>query len=719
MSSKLFREHQYIIFDLGLETQQASGGSIDLAEFQVTHFSGQSLGEHLIFDSNFSTIDRAYPSVSEIADSMGEWMAVGERMTGVGQEFIIFADAFGYCPVFYARLNTHKIAISDSFHGVAAAMEKLAVKKTVNLPNYLSALTGSQQQSQTIYSDETMIEEIRVLHPDKFIHMSSANGVSFLPRAQLGTAFRERDYSQALSSALDLSTEIITGMSKFEDVDKRITLSGGVDSRMVLAMLVASGQHGQYKVSSVDPRTWHFKNSRHIVERDIELADLIRKNLDLNWWHPGQRTKVPTGFRESLWAYQGHRSNYHYMFRPMRLFTLQNEPSITLRGGGGEIISSTSAGRIASERFAKSNADDPFKWLGQYFINTRNTIPELHEFVQDYIQRTHKNYAADTIRQSIDNHYFHARNRAHFGHMSYSRTINEVALHMLSNPFLLNASTLISFEDRANNVLVRDIFHQSAPELLNFAFASDEPFLNSKNTSQTPKSAVRGEWVKGYDRAKIGTGSVEFAVGREPRKTSVQSPVDMRQVAKNYLKWAFTLIEELLPTEYKTLVNKQHTLILSRVDTGQPDIYQTVAKAASVLDGFFPQPALGAKLIRYCSPMVERDAASIKPVVINYPSLTLLPEATPPIFEQRPELEYVNSGFQIVTNFHAESEHEFQFAYYLLRDGERVANRWYQREPYVFFEGPFEPGRYQAISHVRVQDESKPTYFSKSSVVEI
>jgi hypothetical protein len=719
MSSQLFREHQYIIFDLGTERQQVPGDSVDLAGFQVTHFSGQALGEQLIFDSNFSTIDRNYPSVSKVADSMGEWMAVGERITRTGREFIIFADAFGYCPVFYARLNKHKVAISDSFHGVAAAMEKLAVKRTVNLPNYLSALSGSQQQSQTIYSDQTMIEEIRVLRPDKFMHMSSANGVSFLPRAQLGTAFRKSDYNQALSSGLDLSNEIFTSMARFEDLDKRITLSGGVDSRMVLAMLVASGQHGQYKVSSVDPRTWHFKKSRHIVERDIELADLIRKNLELSWWHPGERTKVPTGFRESLWAYQGHRSNYHYMFRPMRLFTLQNHPSITLRGGGGEIISSTSAGQIASEKFARSNADDPFHWLGQYFMNTRNTIPELHEFVQDYIERTHKKYAADTIRQSIDNHYFHARNRAHFGHMGYSRTINEVAIHMLSNPFLLNASALIPFEDRANNVLVRDIFLQSAPELLNFAFANDESFLNSKDTSQTPKSAVRGEWVKGYDRAKIGTGNVEFAVGREPRKTSTQSPVDIKQAAKNYLKWAFALIEELLPTEYKSLVNNQHRLILSRVDTGQPDIYQTVAKAASVLDGFFPQPALGAKLVRFCSPKVGKSAASIKPVVINYPSVTLLPEAAPPIFEQRPELEYVNSGFQIVTHFHSESDHEFRFAYYLLRDGERVANRWYQREPYVFFEGPFEPGRYQAISHVRIQDESKPTYFSKSSIVEI
>lgn len=717
MPSKLFREHQFIVFQFAGGRSPKPTGS-DFSTFSVRHFSGQALGTQVILDSDFSTVDRLYPSVSELADSMGEWLAVGQRPNESGHDFIVFADAFGYCPIFYAKLGADKLAISDSFHGVAAAMEQANTSRSINFANYISAITGSQQQSQTIYSDQTMIEEIRVLSPDYFLHVSDA-GVSFMPRSMLGNAFHGADYQASVRSGIELSSSIFSALSSIEGVDRRITLSGGVDSRTVLAMLIASGHHSQYKVFSVDPRTWHFKNSRQIVERDIELADLIRRDFGMSWWQPGDRSKVPTNFRESLWAYQSHRSNYHYTFRPMQLFTLQDQPSITLRGGGGEIISSTAVGRNVEKRFSTANTDDSFRWLAQHFIKDTNTIPELRDLVKDHLLNVHQQYAEADLRRSIDNHYFHARNRAHFGHMAYSRTINEIAVHLLSNPFFLQASKLMNFESKAEGALIRDIFKQSTPDLLEYVFDKEEWTSKLGRTERPLKDATSGAWTVDYDTSMKTLGAVKYAEGHAPAKSGRQVIADSARAAKNYLKWAFALVEELVPESDKGVLHRQHALILSRIAAGHVNSFQTVAKVASVLDGFFPQPALGAKIVRYSSTDSDSASTGVENIALNFPSARLYPKSTVPVFEHHPVLAESDTGFVIESNLRAEVGTDFRFAYYLLKDGERVANRWYTKEPRVVFEGPFGPGVYQAISHVRYRDERKPTFFEKTGDLRI
>ena len=720
MPPQLFREHQYICFDIGPKEprEDTLTTDSDYSSFTVKHFTGQALGQENILDSDFSTIDRVYPPAMEIADSMGEWLAIAERPTTFGRDFIVFADTFGYCPVFYAWLDESHFVISDSFHGVAAAMEQAGSQRTVNIPNYMSAITSRLPQFQNIFSDETMLEEVRVLRPDQFIHISNASGVTFVPRSKLGNSPQHDDYNSALRAGIDLSSNILESLSNLIDVERRITLSGGVDSRLVLALLAASGHQTAYKVFSMDPRAWTNKNSRKVIERDIALANLIRHDYQMDWWTPGSRSAVSIDFLESLSAYQSERSNLYYLFRPLKMLTSQDTATITLRGGGGEIISSTTGGQRLSERFAEDDTEqDPGRWLAVHLTKGTNLVPDLQETVRDYVETTYNKFKLEGVRETLDNHYFQSRNRAHFGHTRYSRTSNELAIHMLSNPYFLTASKIINFENRAEGQLVRDVFELSEPELLQYKFESEEWSRNLNNSTSEIRDAVSGTWSASYDASNAQSGKINFAHGREPKKDN-KKDVNSEKAAENYVKLAFSLIEDLLPNDIRNSVARQHALTLSCIGQGRISLYQTVAKAASVLDGFFPQPASGARLVRQCTNKLDRPN-KIQKVKANHRILRAYPSHDTPIFEQNPVLQVSATSISVDSNVTAEGNPDFQYAFYLIRNGKRVAQRWYEPEPHVEFDNVYGPGIYQGISHVRHAGRTKPTYYAKTNTIEM
>src|SRR5699024_5018187 len=98
-------------------------------------------------------------------------------------------------------------------------------------------------------------------------------------------------------------------LNKVEGLQKSISLSGGVDSRLVLSLITSSGFVDEFRVSSVDPRTWRNQSTRDVVERDIAIADAIRNSLNLEWSTVGEREFLQFDFRDSLNFHQSYKSS--------------------------------------------------------------------------------------------------------------------------------------------------------------------------------------------------------------------------------------------------------------------------------------------------------------------------------------------------------------------------------------------------------------------------
>lgn len=719
MSSQLFRDHQYLIFEaIAQQDNQVEKPEYD--DFKLRYFSGQSLGEAGLIDGDFSQPDNDYPSVSRLSNTMGEWMAVAEKPAPNGTEFIVFADAYGYCPIFYAHLDSTRLVVSDSFHGVASAMERARTPRTINLANYVSSLTSRHSQFQGMYSDETMVNEIKIMRPDVFLHIGGSGGVDFVDRAELNTKIGSLDYDSLVRSGIELSSTIFGLFSGMESVDRRITLSGGIDSRVALALLMASDQHRNYKIFSVDPRSWHNENTVHVIERDIELADLMRRDLGLEWWHPGDRSAIETDFHESLEAYQSHRSNLQYLFRPSTSLTFHDRPTVTLRGGGGETISATSGARKLSTRFIESNSGKaPSSWIAEHLMKSAEIVPEAKADVREFLKSTYRASEGATLQESLDNHYFQSRNRSHFGHMRYSRTSNELAIHVLSNPYLLAASKLISFEDRARGALVRDIFRGSTPQLLQYAFASEDRTDYLREGSQPPKDTTSRKWVSSYDETKLRSGKIHYLSGREANSRVANTLAASEVAATNYLKFIFRLIEDLASSSQRDVLAKQHALTMGSISRGRINVYHSIAKARSVVDGFIPQPALGAIVVLQCTDVQKERHSEITLVEPNRMAAANQRNRKMPLFQQVPTLELDDDGFHIESNFVGDSNSSVEFAYYLLKDNVRVALRWYEPEQRVTFEDSYGPGLYQGVAHIRFEGKSEPAVYERTNTIEI
>lgn len=721
MTSKIFREHQYIVLESGAAPASTDKQNTVTPElFTVEHFTGSAFSQRGYVAGDFSLLDEEYPAVEELVDAMGEWVGVGKRDLPDSQEFIVFSDAFGYGSVFYSFLDEGTIAVSDSFHGVAAALKDAGIPPTVNLPNYVATLASPMSQFNNAYSTQTMVNEINLLRADEYIHISSMSGVTFRKRTELRKSPRQRNFTSAIRDGIELASAVFEALVCEPSLNRRITLSGGVDSRMVLAMLVSTGHHRSFTVHSVDPRTWTNKHTQHTIERDIELANLIREQYEMRWWNQGPRKAVATSFRESLEAYQSYRSNLYYQFRPSRMLVTQEFLTATLRGGGGEVLSSTANGLRLERLYQSSGSQEaPENWLGRHLTKSSELTSEFKPLIRTYLSDTYKDFQVGSVHQSLDSHYFHTRNRAHFGHLRHSLASNDLTVHALSNPYLLEASEMLPFREREEGELVRSIFLEAEPSLLNYPFENQEWSQKLSGAVPDVERIGRGKWMKDYDETHERPVEIVYPAGRDVSLDFSDSHADFEAITDNYIRSTFSLIEEVLPSSVAQSLREQHALVISRVSHGRLNPYQVIAKAASLLDGFFPQPIRGAKLHRKCRNGSRAGSALKSGLVINQLAVTLDNSKDIPILEHAPYIEISGEHLIVCSNVTSAYDSNFEYAFYLMKDGKRVAQSWYSTSPYAEFEREFGAGEYYGVSHIRYKGRKTPTFYAKTNVTSV
>ena len=273
-----------------------------------------------------------------------------------GGERLFSTDFHGYFPLFHYRAGTEWL-ISPSFEVLARAAHQRGLPLTLRR-HQLQAWSSSAPLLQMPVSTHTPFDEIGLLSYDQEI-IAGPSGLRLRQRRRSGPA---NGYASALAGLIATwGGRILTILEGGMAI--RADLSGGVDSRTVLAVLYWTlQQSGRLDLLSSDSI---LINSHPGMTGDYEVASAIGRELGFPLNNPKRRTYVMASDDEAFTTWKQYNLA-RYSPHILPLTTLDSE-IITFNGVGGE------EHRPFYEKFGRGS-------LGQYITAYHEIFPDLPDF---------------------------------------------------------------------------------------------------------------------------------------------------------------------------------------------------------------------------------------------------------------------------------------------------------------------------------------------------
>lgn len=721
MLAEPFNQPQYVSFetDANSISNDNSSERDDLANFNVCYFSGISIGRKGFINGKFKDSNDLSLDISDIRYSYGEWIAIAGSAQEDKKRYIIFGDDYGYCPIFYTLVPGNILIISDTFQGVISALEASNLKQELNIVNYVTAISSQLSHFQNSFSQYTMAKEIKILMPGQYLFVSDSS-ISVSEWDRLDSS---KTYESSLRDAVGLACSALEVVNELPNLTRRLTLSGGVDSRVALSLLKHAGVEKSYGVFSMDPRTWTNSATKEVIQHDVVIADSIRQSCEMGWWSPGERSMLSVDFMESLAAYQSYRSNYSYTFKPGSTHTIQAKTLVTVRGGGGEMLRSTEGGLAMSKKFESEHGqhsvsiNEEAEWIAELYTKNTLILEEFKGVTKSLIIDSYLNSKGTSFEERMNSFYFNYRNRAHFGHIRHASSVNDLNIHILSNPYFLEASRKSSFEERKLGSLVKDIFSATASELLSFPF---ESILWTGRLAKNPVDIDLDSdtWMRSYDHDSQARPPATFLDGWSRGERGENFTFDPEQSSINFVIKGFDIIESRVPASVRADLKRQHEVVLKALRQKKLNPFGISAKVASALDVFTPYSASGHEVRLSCKAshgtrMANQILSPMKPRIIADGISNI------PVFEQRPEISFGEGLITVRANPQGWTGPRMDFAFYLLKDGKRVDQRWYEESELAVFTAKFGNGTYSAISFARPRGLEGPTYRMSVGTIQV
>lgn len=528
-------------------------------------------------------------TVGDIADSSGEWTAIANQRDGDFSRYLAFSDYAGYAPLFYTFLPGKAVVVSGSFSGAVQGLKNLGGNTTLNLGNYLTLITGRARTFETLIASETMANEIHILRPGEALSIEH-EAVTIIDRQELSPAAAGNNYEQALAAAVDNTSNTISRvLANNVEATPIITLTGGVDSRLALALLSTTDFLSDFRVWSIDPRNSKNPNQRRIFTVDVEISNQIRKSYGLSWVNDWKRQKVSATLLETLARHQSYRSNYHFQFYTAQHVQLEKDPVLTLRGGGGEILRGSSNARTASSRFeayvASGGKLEDVEWAARDFLERSFLSNQLRPVAQDYLAEQLTTRDESSIREKLDLFYKNHRNRAHFGHHRMSQGKKDHILQVLSSPYIQRLVDLSDYDYASSSGIVVDLFNATKPDLRKFPFESKAAHDRLYLPSDEPfRYDERDSWVADFDTIHSRNRAYAYQPFGEPGNRGEDIAGSTQDVGISFVSKGFRIIEQLVAPELKRALELQHERVLTRLDNKQIPLGKIMAIVASTTD---------------------------------------------------------------------------------------------------------------------------------------
>lgn len=451
-------------------------------QLKLCEFSGQLLTGVLFDSRHCGPIDEEFDvagyTLATATESYGEWSGLFQAQDG---SVVVAADSFGYSPLYYTIVPQEKgkidLIVANSIQCIVRELSNTGRHSNLS-PEYVALLLGTEASfAHTVFSGTTLNPEIKLCEHGQAVY-ASADGWSIIDlyRAD-GT---DLSYDALLEKGIDRA---VSGLKRMGQVGNKVAkiqlrLSGGKDSRAVLALAAAAGIEDKISVYTVNPASASNSYTSKVLKKDLEIANYLSDCYSLGDSVNIDMTKWSVALEEHLARWQKYRSNYNFKYRPRNVVGVFNQPYIDLYGGGGETFrtfwSVFFENLVAlkdvnwSPEQAVANARAVFRWL----YPERNLAGQVRrnaeeKFVSDLNLGRYRSFA-----DAIDAHYTRFRNRGHFATARSSVESNVWTSLPLSQPEFVRASELLSLGDRRDGRVLFDIIERTESSLNRIEFES-------------------------------------------------------------------------------------------------------------------------------------------------------------------------------------------------------------------------------------------------------
>lgn len=412
-----------------------------------------------------------------------------------GDVFWAKCDSSGQ-DILYYYSDGNNWAVANSFYLLATHLKEMGVGLTVD-EDCIKSFFINHTLGQQLVSHRTMVREIKVvpidkaikvrLRPDDFgkrFDLVQCYDASNKPNID-AEAYREclESYCLKWASRLRCLIEYYKGMEAFD-------LSGGVESRLNLSLLTASG----YDVGDLNLCS----NINHV--RDYEVAQKVAAAVGGRIQNRKLRSKpMPAKRAYNLWKL-GNLGIYAPVYGNTRS---NAEAILHVHGAGGgcfrQVYHKTpdELSRLVKKKFKTGG-------IGSAFANLmRDAFRDMQ----------HDMSSPDGMLL----HYRYFRSRFHFGRNGY-RSLSSVLATPLCSPDLVYATRFLTEEERKRNQLALDIMLLTNPRLAYIEFDSEnKSFFREAIESSLfyREKPISPEKLEAYD---IYTGIVATEVQDEQAK---------------------------------------------------------------------------------------------------------------------------------------------------------------------------------------------------------
>lgn len=402
----------------------------------------------------------------DIEDCMGEFFSIFINSNG---EVEVGSDFCGFYSLFWKKYTLEDregVLVSNCFHSISLYSEHNFDASKV-IPNLIS----KNQIFIQDYSNKTCLKDVSRLGWDERIKISKL-GFKLEARSPVIS----ESYKSLISKGVEKAQRTLE--SQDEKRTLNLYLSGGKDSRAILALLLSMGK--QPKCTTQPPDKFKGK-SKDIVMKDFRIASFLVRRYGLKWFRGFNKGALKLSFNESLEQHAFFRSGY-FLFTPSQYLVYDNKwnEEVQLRGGGGGLYKSTwgeyiknsyiNKWLVGSDLSLKEDAGIIFKKLVPEKGLPQNIYSSSQEVFINSLSNTIENNESSNVYSALDIHHVSYRNRSHFGHLRNSEAQGKVVFYPLINEHFYNASLLLSDEERSQGKLVFDIIEHCFSELNEYPY---------------------------------------------------------------------------------------------------------------------------------------------------------------------------------------------------------------------------------------------------------
>lgn len=643
--------------------------------FTVRHLSGIAATPLWNLDLDFTDSISKPIGLFDIAPAIGEWTAVASNgpESETESEFVICNDEFGYSPIFYSHIPGKEVIFSDSFQAVAYELMRTGISPSLDLDAYITTVSTKDARFANPLAFQTSAAEIRLLPPHHALYVSADSAVIF-DRAQL-LDLQNLDTSALVKKGVDYISKTLKLLAENKEHSHSLLLSGGVDSRVVLGLVLGANAEDKFAIRSNDPRNYKSKYSYRVFEDDFFISYAVGQNFGLNWLRPRSASNIKTSLEEGLKLSQAYSSNFSNAYPATDHHSIYSKPEMSLRGGGGEPIKGAGFLSLAKQvqEFNSElgdSSDSPFAQFKNWFVN--NAVIEVpdKESISSALNILEPWLSTENFDQLMPSYYQHSRNRTHFGHAKFSSTSNLYPFQPLSNSYFFAATKMLGHAELRNYAIAKQIFNATDPTLLEFPF--EDPEATKLLTQSAPRFIGKNQSVlethfKEVSRPKPKIQEIRFpgTIHQEPLKNKNAALISLcRTVAID--------IEERFSSDREQL-KIVHKAVFRALEKGILNPSTTAARMMSARDVFSPTSAPGST-ITYSAVENGPSPISIRGHRSNdaHPSIkTQTIDVRPPIVLS-PEINRTNRGIQVDANPASQRPANLEFAFYLLSNGKAV-----------------------------------------------